>query len=366
MSTPFEYVFPTIRGLQAGKAYYISMCPLRLIPRIFLFDEEELAPELRAQRTLNRARLPEIAAYLVQHRDSYVFSAITASIDAPVVFEPLSDEPTTRDIGRLRVPMTARFVINDGQHRRAAIEMALREAPELGDETIAVVFFLDPSLRRCQQMFSDLNRYAVRPAPSLNILYNHRDGRDSLAREVVSRVRVFQGMVELEGSTLAPKSRKLFTLSAIALATRTLLSDRSTLPPEEQLVIAVNFWEGVAANMPDWQNVQQRKMPAGELRRESIAGHGLVVAALGRVGRALLAEGEPDLAHRLAPLRALDWTRANAAQWEGRATIAGRVSKSGSNVALTSAVLKRVLGLPLSPDEVAMEKNLMRFGEHHG
>ena len=38
----FEYVFPAIRGIQAGREYYVSMCPLRLIPRIFLFDEDEL------------------------------------------------------------------------------------------------------------------------------------------------------------------------------------------------------------------------------------------------------------------------------------------------------------------------------------
>src|SRR5207244_2359567 len=50
----FEYVFPAIRGIQAGREYYASMCPLRLIPRIFLFDEDELKPELRAQRFLNK------------------------------------------------------------------------------------------------------------------------------------------------------------------------------------------------------------------------------------------------------------------------------------------------------------------------
>ena len=68
--------------------------------------------------------------------------------------------------------MKARFVINDGQHRRAAIEAALRENPDLGDETIAVVFFLDVGLKRCQQMFADLNRYAIRPTTSLSILYD--------------------------------------------------------------------------------------------------------------------------------------------------------------------------------------------------
>ena len=61
----FEYNFPAIRGIQAGREYYISMCPLRLIPRIFLFDEDELNPELRAQRILNKSRIPEMARYIL-------------------------------------------------------------------------------------------------------------------------------------------------------------------------------------------------------------------------------------------------------------------------------------------------------------
>ena len=85
MATGFEYVFPAIQGVQAQREYYVSMCPMRLIPKIFLFNEEELVPELRAQRQLNRARIPEIARYMSGNPEGYVFSAITASVDGEVV-----------------------------------------------------------------------------------------------------------------------------------------------------------------------------------------------------------------------------------------------------------------------------------------
>ena len=113
----FEYIFPSIRGIQAGREYYISMCPIHLIPKIFLFDEEELKPELRAQRSLNRQRVPEMARYMLSNPRGYTFSALTASIDGKVKFEPSSNDEDSRNIVRLRIPMNARFVINDGQHR---------------------------------------------------------------------------------------------------------------------------------------------------------------------------------------------------------------------------------------------------------
>ncbi|TAG01836.1 MAG: DNA sulfur modification protein DndB, partial [Oscillatoriales cyanobacterium] len=36
MSTPsFEYILPAIRGIQAGREYYVSMCPVRFLPKLF-------------------------------------------------------------------------------------------------------------------------------------------------------------------------------------------------------------------------------------------------------------------------------------------------------------------------------------------
>lgn len=83
----FCYSFPAIRGVQAGREYYVSMCPLKLIPKLFHFDDSEVEPELRAQRVLNKNRIPSIANYIVENKDNYTFSAITASIDGNVDFK---------------------------------------------------------------------------------------------------------------------------------------------------------------------------------------------------------------------------------------------------------------------------------------
>jgi DNA sulfur modification protein DndB len=159
----YGYTFPALRGMQAGSEYYVAMCPLSLLPKLFVFDEASIPAELRAQRQLNLARIPEITRYILENRSDYVFSAITVSIDSEVTFQPVSDARDSSGIGHLFVPMTARFIINDGQHRRAAIERALEIQPDLSAEMIAVVFYTDVGLRRTQQLFADLNKHAVRP-----------------------------------------------------------------------------------------------------------------------------------------------------------------------------------------------------------
>jgi DNA sulfur modification protein DndB len=360
---PFEYVFPAIRGIQAGREYFISMCPLRLLPKIFLFDEEELVPELRAQRVLNRARLPELTRYVIDNPTSYVFSAITASVDGDLKFEPMGTSSHGDRVGALHISMSARFIINDGQHRRAAIEVALKERPELADESIAVVFFQDAGLQRCQQMFADLNRHAVRPSKSVGVLYDHRDDRAIVARLVVTKSKMFRDVVELERSTLSARSRKLFTLSAIYGATSSLLHGVKLSDTDAKVQLAVGFWEAVATRIPEWQAVMARKVSAAEVRRDFIHSHGIVLHAVGRAGNALLRANGADtrtLSKRLQPLEKIDWSRSNSKLWEGRAMIGGRISKAEQNVVLTTNVLKKHLGVALSAEEQRTEEAFLR------
>jgi len=360
VSVGFEYTFPAIRGIQAGREYYVSMCPMRLLPKIFIFDEEELLPELRAQRLINKGRLPELTRYLTENPESYVFSAITASIDAEVGFESMGEEGDASRIGILRVPMSARFIINDGQHRRAAIERVLREKPELGDESIAVVFFLDVGLERCQQMFADLNRYAIRPSKSLNILYDYRDDTAQLTKALIAASPVFRDVVEMEKTSLAQRSRRLFTLSALYHATAELVAGLEGANAEEDAALALRFWETVATQLDEWQRVRNGDLTAGEVRMDFIHTHGVVLQAIGRAGSALIQRHPRQWERKLTALKRIDWRRSNSALWEGRAMSAQRLTKGGQSVTLTSNAIKMRLGLPLSPDEQAIEEAFAR------
>jgi len=257
--------------------------------------------------------------------------------------------------------MIARFIINDGQHRRAAIEMALRENPDIGDETIAVVFFMDIGLKRCQQMFADLNRYAVRPSRSIGILYDHRDDAADLTRLVVLRSTVFKDVVEMEKSTLAIRSRKLFTLSALFNATSTLLAGLDiSADQEERRRIASDYWDEVAKNFPEWQMVRERKISAGEVRQEFIHSHGIILHALGKVGNSLLRDPAIPWRQKLKGLRRIDWSRSNSGLWEGRAMLGGRVQKADQNVALTTNVIKKLIGVPLTREEERIESAYLK------
>ena len=358
--TEFTHSFPAVRGVQSGRPCYVAMCPLRLIPKLFVFDEEEVPPELRAQRSLNKTRVPEISRYLVENPANYTISSLTASVDAQVDFIPLSDTGPGQNMGTLAIPMDAQILINDGQHRRAAIEAAIEEAPELGHDHVSVLFFIDQGLKRSQQMFADLNKHAVRPSESISTLYDHRDQQSALARFVVKSVPVFSRLTELEKSSISNRSTKLFTISSIKSASKAFLKKGSKdAVSEQEMEHTAEFWEAVTNAMPDWLAAKDRKIPSSELRLNFVHAHGVTLHAIGIVGAELVLRAPKTWQKKLKRLGDIDWARANEA-WEGRAMIQGRMSKARNNVLLTSNYIKLALGMELLPHEQELEDKFGR------
>ena len=355
-TTGYSHIFPAVRGVQAGHPCYIAMCPMRLVTKLFTFDEETVPPELRAQRTLNKGRIPEISSYLIQNPDNYTLSSLTASIDSMVDFEPMSDTGHGQNLGVLSIPMEASILINDGQHRRAAIDKAIEENPELGYDNISVLFFIDEGLARSQQMFADLNKHAVRPSDSISTLYDLRDSISEMARYIQKHVFIFNRMTELEKSSISNRSIKLFTLSSIKNASKAFLQkgakDKITKAEND---LAVDYWNEVSSNMIDWQMALKKEVAPSELRANYIHAHGVFLQAIGNIGPDLLSTESKTWKNKLKRLKDIDWARANP-EWEGRAMMHGRISKARTNVLLTGNYIKLKLGIPLNPNEQIAER----------
>jgi DNA sulfur modification protein DndB len=340
--------FPAMQGRMGRRDYYVTVMKLALIPKLFKFrDWAELPPEQRAQRVIQKNRIPEITQYILENEDGYLFSSLTASFNCEPTFTPIAGNS---EMGQLQIPFEADLVINDGQHRRAAIEEALKENPTLGQETISVVLFPWEDLDRVQQMFSDLNRTARKTSKSLDILYNHRDLLSQLALTVTEKVPVFRSFVDKDRISLALRSPKLFTLSAIYDGTVALLDVVTDADYAAKLETALAFWESVAANIPEWSRVESGGLKPVELRQEFISSHAVVLWALGAMGRSLISAYPENWSDKLSALKAIDWRRTNK-EWQGVAMSGPDVINRRQSRMDTSSFLKMKLGLQLTAAE---------------
>lgn len=347
MNQNFCYSFPAIKGRQAGKEYYIAMCPLKIIPKLFLFNEEELPPEFRAQRVLNKSRIPEITSYIIDNPSDYVFSSITSSIDGEVDFVPITPENEANSLGTLQISMEARFLINDGQHRRAAIEEAIKVHPELGNETISVVFFLDQGLQKSQQIFADLNKHAVNTTKSIGILFDSRDPLAIATKKVLDKIPFLKSYTDRERSSLPKYSAKIFALSNIYSTNAKLLSkkygDIITLSDEDFLL---QFWQTLCTTMKEWQFVKEKKISPTELRDNYVNSYGVVLEALGLLGHYLYQNKINEWTIYLSKLGDIDWTRDNPLWSQSVIASNGRIHKNTNSVRATYILIKNLIDIP--------------------
>lgn len=350
----FVYKFPVVRGIQAGREYYIAMIPLRMLKRLFPSEEEYVLPEYRAQRKLNESRIPVISKYITENRNSYVFSALAASIDGEFKFIPSAE---SGDIGILEVSMDARFLINDGQHRKAAILDAVNEEPDLGNETISIVLYEDAGLSRSQQIFTDLNKHAVKTSNSISELYDSRDDIAVLTRNVVTGVVFLNDYTDKEKDNLGKYSSNLFTLNTFYSANKKILSGKQIDTRIEEFV--QEYWKCISENMVQWQELQRKEISKVDLRENYIATQGVVIQALGYVGCYFLDHPDVDMKKRISRLKTVDWKR-SAACWKFRVIRAdGKILTSNKAIILAANQIKKQLDIPLSNDEQIKEEQFL-------
>ena len=348
----YIYRFPVVRGIQAGSEYYIAMVPLKMLSKLFSTDEEEyIPPEYRAQRRLKESRIPVISKYILDNRENYVFSALAASIDGEFEFNKAND-----DTGILEVSMDAHFLINDGQHRKAAIMTALKEDMSLENETISIVFYADKGLRRSQQIFTDLNKNAVRTSNSISELYDSRDEMAVITRNVIWNKDFLNAYTDKEKDILGKYSSSLFTLNTFYTANKTIVG-RTIKKDTEKFLL--NYWNNIVEHMVQWQELQHREITKVDLRESYIATQSIVIQALGRIGNYYISH-QNEMKNGLRDLEKVNWSR-SAKQWYMRAVGKnGRIITSKRAALLISNVIKKELGITLSVEEINAEKALKK------
>ena len=350
------YSLEAIRGNQAGREFYVAMCSFKMISKIFIFNDQFVPAQMRAQRILRDTRIPALKNYIINNPKDYTLSSLTASVDGTMKFTPAASLGQDGKLGRLYISMEARLLINDGQHRRKAIEEALKERTELGHEMISVVFFQDNGLKRSQQMFSDLNKNAVKPTKSLNILYDHRDNFSKFIVNIANSIEVFQGRVELERTAISNRSLKFFTLNGISDATKKLLGiSKGRKVSEEEEKMIKEFWNQISRSIPEWQLLTQKRITSSELRKEFVHSHTNLLNALGIVGNVLLHDYPENWKEKLEGLKNINWSRSNPI-WEGRLLQKGRMIKTKLGIELAANTILEKCGISLPEERLIYEQ----------
>lgn len=316
-------------GKQGRRKFYVAMMTLETIASLAIFDESTIIDQEKAQRPLTESRIPAIGNYLA--KEDWAFNSITVALESGATFYPLAEG--AESVGILVVPRSQHWRIVDGQHRIGGIRKALLQHPERAQETVAIGIYTDCNVDDLRAMFRDMNYFGAKPSTSLSVVFNNRDSDAIIANAVHKGVEVFYSLTELNKNQPADRSDKLFSMNNLYEATKRLIKGYDG-DLEEQIQVAIEFWSCVAEDIPYWRQVFSGELSAKECRKNTVCSLGVVMIALGSVGRHLMQEYPKDYLKKLDALRKINWRKTNP-DWQILYGPDGKVVKS---IAVVNAI----------------------------
>ena len=314
--------FPVIRGIQAGREFYTAQVPIRLLRKLFTFDPSSLPPLERSQRLISHTRVKKISSYILDNPQTYVFGALVVMIDGDIEFTESTLHP---DMGMLRTPMESVFHVVDGQHRLEGIKRAALDAPDLSEETIPVVIFLDSGIKRRSQVFLDLNQHPSKPSKSVVGAFDHRDTVAEAVRALIKNYEFYRLFTTIDAATISAKSEFLFTFAALREASALLCAQ--ILDESMHSAAIAQFWSVLLDQQSTWRAVWSGDLSASELRADgdistlSISTSAIALA----LGWAMQSKGETWA--EAIDLSRVNWNRSNP-DFEGMILMSGHVVKN--------------------------------------
>lgn len=328
-------VVPAIRAQMGNTTYYETKIPARELAMAARPAQETDAwgtsIEERIQRELNERRVREqIVPYLVKAADRFFGSIIVLIYKGSVEFEdigsfggkvPAAYRTVAEDIGFLTID-GGELVVLDGQHRLAALRDVVTGrfepeddgyASEVSGDEVCVIFLEHETNEKTRRIFNKVNRYAKTTSRSDNIITSEDDGYAIVTRRLVEdgaplAIKYKNDLiVDWKNNTIAARSTKLTTISAVYETTKDILHGegfenldekvRVTRPSDEELDEAYHtverWWMKLMSKIPAFKDAAENPSQLPKMREESE--NGLLLRPNGQIA---LVRGLSRAVHR--------------------------------------------------------------------
>ena len=230
--TPFST--PAHKFRQGGRDVYAFSLDLETLDNL-LPERVDDRMVRDANRPLTPSHAKEIQDYL-RERDDWLLGTLLLGVSPEYVrFEPYYDdgEDAASAVGVLTIhdEGAREMKMFDGQHRRRAIKDALAELSHhsrhaaklraLKAAALPVMLYAEPSIDALRQMFADAakTRSIERNAIAR---FDMTDAFNQTALAIANESDLFDGRVEMEGSTVARTSPHIIAINQLAVTLKTL------------------------------------------------------------------------------------------------------------------------------------------------
>ena len=159
--------------------------------------------------------------------------------------------------------------------------------------------------------------------------------KKSLANAALSHFTKFTGLIEMNRASLAPRSRNLFTLTAIANAASHFIADVATGNLDEDAKLVAEFLESLSNVFPVWNEVAKGEEKSAVAREQFIHSNAGGITAIAIVANTWLKQGD-SWKSKIENFKKIDWLKSNGDLWEGSILVNGAITKKREGIELAA------------------------------
>jgi DNA sulfur modification protein DndB len=293
-----------------------------------------------AEELINRPLMPqhvdEIAKYLLE-TENYILPSFIFNSKTPIKVFAFGTGAVK--FGYAVMPTNVELYVTDGQHRLKAIEKAIKERPELRNDSVTVLVVQEEDIDQIHQDFADCAKNKPIP-PALLAAFDVSNVLAKLTRQIVKKTIIFEGRIDKISRTIGKDPNYMFTMNQLKIgmaeflfgsSRKQVIESRTSQQKDETIKLlekAEKFYMEFAGFNDTWKLLLQPKVDTANLdlyslRQQRIDFNTVGLQILSRVGHLIFFGKDFRDEQRqtlMASLAQLDYRR-DAELWQNNVVI---------------------------------------------
>ncbi|MFM6192796.1 MAG: DNA sulfur modification protein DndB [Planktothrix sp.] len=204
---------------EQGKRVHLAFCLSfeQLLEMAKFQTADKKKHRSNAEEVINRPlitpHVTEIAKYLIE-TDNYILPSFIFNCKTPI--KVFTHGSGVMQFGYAVLPSNIELYVTDGQHRIKAIEKAVKEKPELLEDSATVLVVQEDDIEQIHQDFADCAKN--KPIPlALLATFDVSDALSKVTREIAKDLVIFSGRIDKLSQRLNKDPDYLFTMNQLRI-----------------------------------------------------------------------------------------------------------------------------------------------------
>lgn len=325
---------PCLSGKHGSTQQYVTtisaVALMRLIGGAVTSADEN--PEI----VLNTRFIRSLSKQMEQSDSVISYTPIVVAVLGDIAF---SSSLEHLKFGQLCISTLAEFRIIDGLHRMAALIAANLPLSRLSSEYLPVSFVSVADAKH----YLTLRRYLARRQDTGRNITSKRVQKNTLlerSKNLILHSFFLQKAIALGKSSLAPRAQQLLPQAAFSRACAPLFDLFDQADDTNVTIRITEYWDYLCKILPPWQDYNNSKITAYEVRNTTVLASTAVLVALGKLGAEVFGRFPDRWQETVCHLSELDWSRNQSTDFEGIALQNGVLLKGALAENQTYELLK--------------------------